>query len=202
MIHCGKLKHVACPLDFWGSGRSIMCLHPLELSSSSNPWDSSAQTTDWVEASWIRTHSKKLAMEVAKTFDLSNTLPHLKGNHKAFQSHAVTMFKNSSSSLDTQTIPLKPLPCPARWTLHLAIIFATYAASPRQVHGNGRNPCIETPFFSAAGNPHLARVCKKPRALNLSNFYVGTWSPNNDFGATLKLKVGARYFPDFCHQRI
>ena len=145
---------------------------------------------------------RNLPWKWQKTFDLSNTLPHLQGNHKAFQSHAVTMFKNSSSSLDTQTIPLKPLPCPARWTLHLAIIFATYAASPRQVHGNGRNPCIEAPFFSAAGNPHLARVCKKPRALNLSNFYVGTWSPNNDFGATLKLKVGARYFPDFCHQRI
>ena len=129
----------------------------------------------------------KLAMEVAKTFeacDLSNTLRHLKGNQKSLQSHAVTMFK----------IPLPALIHKRFLSSRCHVLPGELSTWPsflprmQQVHGKSASPwqrkesvVHRNAFFlgislytHAVGNPHLARVCKKPRALNLSHFYVGT----------------------------
>ena len=103
---------------------------------------------------------RNLPWKWQKTFDLSNTLPHLKGNHKAFQSHAVTMFKNSSSSLDTQTIPqAAAMSCQVNSPPghHFCHVCSKSTASPRQrkesLHRNA--------FFLRRGQPSLGEGLQK-----------------------------------------
>jgi hypothetical protein len=53
-------------------------------------------------------------MEVAKTFQNLKYISPSKGKPEIIPVTSSQQVQNSSSSLDTQTIPLKPLPCPAR----------------------------------------------------------------------------------------
>ena len=121
---------------------------------------------------------RNLPWKWQKPFKISNTFRHLKGNQKSLQSHPVTMFKNSSSSLDTQTIPLKPLPCQVNSPPgHLCHVCSKSTASPRQ-----RKESLHRNAFFLGISLYT----------HASNFYVGTWRSNNNFGTKLKLKAGAR----------